>query len=77
MLRNIILFYNLAQKAVEHSGPDHKVTWNQIRGAMGDLLYKITSMKFQNPADGEQALVAHFKSLQEDIHQAFRNLGEE
>jgi len=77
MLRNIISFYNLAQKAVEHSGPDHKVTWNQIRGAMGDLLYKITSMKFQNPHDGEQALLAHFKGLYEEIQQAFRNLGEE
>jgi len=77
MLRNIITFYNLAQKSVEHSSPDHKVTWVQIRSAMGDLLYKITSMKFQDPHDGEAALVAHFKSLYEEIHAAFRNLGEE
>jgi len=77
MLRNIIAFYNLAQKAVEHSSADHKVTWSQIRGAMGDILYKLTSMKFQDPHDGEQALVAHFKALYEEIHQAFRTLGEE
>jgi len=77
MLRNIITFYNLAQKAVEHSGPDHKVTWNQIRTSMSDILYKLTSMKFQDPHDGEQALVAHYKALMEEIHQAFRSLGEE
>jgi len=77
MLRNIVAFYNLAQKAVEHSGQDHKVTWAQIRSAMGDLLYKMTAMKFQDPHDGEQALVAHYKALYDEIHQAFRNLGEE
>jgi V-type H+-transporting ATPase subunit A len=77
MLRNIITFYNLAQKAVEHSSPDHKVTWGQIRTAMGDLLYKLTSMKFQDPADGEQAIVAHYKALSDEIHLAFRSLGEE
>jgi len=77
MLRNIITFYNLAQKSVEHSSQDHKVTWNQIKSAMSDLLYKITSMKFQDPHDGEQVLVAHFKALSEEIHQAFRTLGEE
>jgi V-type H+-transporting ATPase subunit A len=77
MLRNIIAFYNLAQKAVEHSSADHKVTWAQIRGSMGDILYKLTSMKFQDPHDGEQALGAHFKALYEEIHTAFRNLGEE
>lgn len=77
MLRNIVAFYNLAQKSVEHSSADHKVTWAQIRGSMGDILYKLTSMKFQDPHDGEQALTAHFKALYEEIHQAFRTLGEE
>jgi len=77
MLRNMITFYNIAQRTVEHNTAEHKVTWNQIRSAMGDLIYKLTSMKFQDPADGEQALVAHFKAIYDEIHQAFRALGEE
>jgi V-type H+-transporting ATPase subunit A len=47
MMRNISLFYNLSQKAVESSGEDKKVTWVIIKQNMGDLLYKLTSMKFQ------------------------------
>jgi V-type H+-transporting ATPase subunit A len=77
MLRNIVLFYNLAQKAVEQSSVDRKVTWNQIKSAISGPLYQLTRMKFQDPHDGEQALVSHFKSLSEDIVAAFRNLGEE
>jgi V-type H+-transporting ATPase subunit A len=74
MLRNIVGFYNQAQKAVESSSEDKRITWLTIKNAMGDLLYKLTSMKFQDPATGEAAVVAHMKTVQEDINQAFRNL---
>lgn len=77
MLRNIMTFYNLAQKAVESSTPDHKVTWNQIRNEMKDLIFKITSMKFQDPTDGEPALVAHFTALNQEIVTAFANFRDE
>jgi V-type H+-transporting ATPase subunit A len=74
ILRNMILFYNLAQKAVERTSDDSKVTWNTIRQSMGDIIYKISSMKFQDPHDGEAKVVAHFQSLHEEIKQAFHNL---
>jgi len=74
MLRNIVGFYNLAQKAVESSSEDRKVTWMTIKNAMSDLLYKLTSMKFQNPNDGEEKVVTHMKALQEEIAQSFRAL---
>jgi len=78
MLRNIITFYNLAQKSVENNATsDRKMTWNHIKNQMSDLIYKITSMKFQDPADGEAALVAHYKALNEEIAGAFRNLADE
>jgi V-type H+-transporting ATPase subunit A len=76
MMRNLVTFYNLGQKAVESSSDDKKVTWSQIKANMGDLLYKLTSMKFQDPATGEQKVVAHMKALQEEIQQAFRNLSD-
>eukprot|EP01110_Echinostelium_bisporum_P008067 TRINITY_DN2971_c0_g1_i1.p1 TRINITY_DN2971_c0_g1~~TRINITY_DN2971_c0_g1_i1.p1 ORF type:complete len:623 (+),score=261.23 TRINITY_DN2971_c0_g1_i1:24-1892(+) len=78
MLRNIILFFTLAQKAVESGSSDtKKITWNHIRSSMNDLIYKITSMKFADPHDGEAAVVAHMKALNEEIHAAFRNLADE
>ncbi len=77
MLRNIVCFYSHAQKAVEQSSVDHKVTWNQIRSALSGPLYQLTRMKFQDPHDGEQAIISNYKALYEDIVAAFRNLGEE
>jgi len=77
MMRNIILFYTLSLKAVETASSDRKVTWNMIKGSMGDILYKLTSMKFQDPHDGEQALVAHFKALNDEIQSKFRTLSDE
>jgi V-type H+-transporting ATPase subunit A len=76
MLRNIVLFYNQAQKAVEASDGERKITWSTIKNTMGDLMYKITSMKFQDPIDGEEKSVARFKALREEIIEAFRKLEE-
>lgn len=47
MLRNIATFYDHAQRAVQSSSEDKKVTWVAIKNAMTDLIYKITCMKFQ------------------------------
>jgi len=76
MMRNLVTFYTLAQKAVESSGEEKKISWMTIKNAMGDLLYKLTSMKFQDPAHGQDKLVAHMKALQEEIQQSFRNLSD-
>jgi len=75
MLRNFILFFDLAQKAVEKTG-ETKITWNHIRQSMGDTIYKLTSMKFQNPADGEESVTREFAKLHEEVQQAFRALDE-
>lgn len=74
MMRNMMTFFNHAQKSVESSGEDKKVTWSLIKNQMGDLLYKITCMKFQDPATGEGKVVSHMKALNEEIVNAFRNL---
>ena len=46
MLHNIILFYNEAQKAIEKSTQDNKVTWTMIRNHMPSTIEKLTRMKF-------------------------------
>jgi V-type H+-transporting ATPase subunit A len=74
ILRNMILFYTLAQKAVEKTSDESKITWNTIKQSMGDIIYKVSSMKFQDPHDGEEKVVAHFQALHEEIKQAFHNL---
>ena len=60
MLRNITSFHNLATQAVERTASGgtegHKITFNVIKQRLGDVLYKITSQKFEDPADGEEAV---------------------
>ena len=74
MLRNIILFFDLSKKAVENQSLENKITLQEIKNRLGELIYKITSMKFQLPSDGEEKLKAHFKQLNEEITQNFRKL---
>jgi len=76
MMKCIVLFNNLAQKAVERSSADKKITWAMIKNAMGDLMYKISSMKFQDPAEGEEAANKNFRSLYEAIQSAFHDFAE-
>jgi len=76
MMKNLILFYDEAQKAVEKSGTDAKITWNHIKQSMGDTIYKVASMKFADPAEGEEAIKEKYKVLAEEIRTAFRSLEE-
>ncbi|KAL1919766.1 uncharacterized protein VTP21DRAFT_1697 [Calcarisporiella thermophila] len=72
MLRNMITFYNLAVHAVEAT--NNQVTWARIRETMSDILYKLSSMKFEDPADGENVLRERYQSLYKEMEQRFRDL---
>lgn len=44
----MISFYDMARHAVETTAQsDNKVTWAMIKEHMGEILYKISSMKFK------------------------------
>jgi V-type H+-transporting ATPase subunit A len=73
MLRNFVHFYESAQKAVTESGAQ-KVSWNLIKHNMPDMIYKLSSQKFQNPNDGMEKNVALSQALFDEITNAFRNL---
>ncbi|RYR63904.1 hypothetical protein Ahy_A04g021649 isoform E [Arachis hypogaea] len=79
MMRNIIHFYNLANQAVERgAGTDgQKITYTVIKHRLGDLFYRLVSQKFEDPAEGEAALIDKFKKLHEDLTNGFRNLEDE
>ncbi|KAF4142116.1 putative V-type proton ATPase catalytic subunit A (V-ATPase subunit A), partial [Phytophthora infestans] len=76
MLRSIILFYNLSQKAIADSPPDAKVTWAQIKTSMNPVLQKIIQTKFQLPKQPEAELKAFFSGLDEEVEQAFQTLSD-
>lgn len=44
----MISFYDMARRAVETTAQsDNKITWSIIREHMGEILYKLSSMKFK------------------------------
>ncbi|KAK4515127.1 uncharacterized protein ATC70_002737 [Mucor velutinosus] len=72
MLRNMIGFYDFATHAVESS--NNQITWNKIRESMSDIIYKLSSMKFEDPADDEDVLVEKYSALYKEIEAKFNDL---
>lgn len=72
LLKNMIGFYNAATHAVEVT--NNEITWAKIRESMNDLIYKLSSMKFEDPADGETALRERYQQLETEIQERFRQL---
>lgn len=67
-------------QAVERSstvgGEGQKVTFNMIKSRLADLMYKITSQKFEDPSDGEVMVKGKLDALTREIKESFRNLEE-
>jgi len=74
MLRNMITYFLLACKAVENTGEDRKLTLVAIKNHMPDVIYQLGRMKFQEPSSGQEAVVATYKALYDEMHAKFRAL---
>ncbi|XP_062500222.1 V-type proton ATPase catalytic subunit A-like [Corticium candelabrum] len=76
MLANICAFYDMARHAVETTAQsENKITWAIIHDQMGDIIYKLSSMKFRNPSTETEAVIKkHFSDLHEEMVEAFRKL---
>lgn len=81
MMRNIATFHRCATAAIERTAAGNaegqKITYNVIKQRLGDLMYKLTAQKFEDPAEGEDVLRAKFRALNEEMVEAFRSLEEE
>ena len=79
MLRNIVRFHDLANAAVEKTAnaDGAKITYNVVRARMGDLMYRIASQKFEDPATGEETVTHRLDELRRDLAAAFRQLEDE
>lgn len=68
----MIGFHRSAIHAVEGSGG--QITWAKIRDNLGDIIYKLSSMKFEDPKDGAAALNERYSALQKEMEERFRQL---
>ena len=78
MIRNMIAFYDMAKAAVESTAQsDNKITWAVIRENLGDIMYRLSSMKFKDPVkDGEKNIKKDYEQLYDEMQTAFRVLEE-
>jgi V-type H+-transporting ATPase subunit A len=72
MLKHMVSFYEQALHVVEASSGT--ITWAKIRENMSDIMYKLTSMKFEDPADGEEVLKDRYAKLSKEMEERFRAL---
>ncbi|GAA5830280.1 hypothetical protein JCM11251_001291 [Rhodosporidiobolus azoricus] len=72
MLRNFVVYYELAVKAVEGDN----TPWSRVRERTSDLIFGLTQAKFLDPADGEEAVKRELDGLHEQIQRTFRDLAE-
>merc|ERR1711981_1484139 len=75
MMKVIVGFHELGQKAIAESTGENKIGWNTIYNSMKELVKEITDMKFDMPRQSDE----HFKQslnvkLYEKVVTAFRNL---
>uniref|UniRef100_A0A7S2RTS0 H(+)-transporting two-sector ATPase n=1 Tax=Mucochytrium quahogii TaxID=96639 RepID=A0A7S2RTS0_9STRA len=49
IMRAIVRFYEMAQKAIDESPAEKKVTWSLIRNTVGNEIIAITELKFKDP----------------------------
>jgi len=76
MMRNFVLFYNLAQQTIEQAPQDMKITWGQISEYAKEEKERLTQMKFEPPSQSEDENVIIFKKLYDDIQNRFKSFNE-
>ena len=74
MMRNIIHFYENSKHSIEASNGDQ--SWSQIKDSCSELLYKLSRMKFEDPAQGQTRLIEKLSLLDKEIEERFRTLSE-
>lgn len=74
MLRNIVTFYEEAQKAVAESSGDAPITFHTIQTKIPRAQVLLQEMKFRKPTEGEDNNVAYFKAQNDEIVNMFASL---
>ncbi|CAG9465120.1 unnamed protein product [Pedinophyceae sp. YPF-701] len=78
MLRNIVTFHELATRAIARTASmDTKVTYNMIKSRLNELLYKVSSQKFEDPSQGEASIRQKLAAINEELNESFRMLEDE
>ncbi|KAK0210407.1 ATP synthase alpha/beta family, nucleotide-binding domain-containing protein [Desarmillaria ectypa] len=72
MLRNFVGFHDAALKAISQTD----MTFAQIKDSAGDLMFKLSQMKFESPSQGKEDVKSKLDALYTEIQDKFRQLAE-
>ncbi|KAF9239609.1 V-type ATPase [Melanogaster broomeanus] len=72
MLRNYVAFYDAALKATAQGDQ----TFARIRESAGDLIFKLSQMKFESPSQGQDSIMQKLDALHGEIQDRFRQMAE-
>ncbi|KAG6841211.1 hypothetical protein C0991_000873 [Blastosporella zonata] len=72
MLRNFVGFHDAAVRAVSQGD----LTFARIKDSAGDLIFKLSQMKFESPSQGEASIKQKLDGLYGEIQDKFRQLAE-
>ncbi|KAF8906032.1 ATP synthase alpha/beta family, nucleotide-binding domain-containing protein [Gymnopilus junonius] len=72
MLRNFVGFHDAAIRAVTQND----LTFSKIKDATGDVMFKLSQMKFESPSQGKEPIRQKLDSLYSEIQDKFRQLAE-
>merc|ERR1712153_113843 len=72
MMRCIVSYHELAQKAMAETSGDNKITWNMVYADLKAIHIKVTEMKFVLPTFEEDHYVKCYSALNQEIIDAFR-----
>lgn len=76
MLKVIMTFYNLSQKAIADSPADAKITFAHIRTALAPTIQKVVDTKYVLPRDPAEKINAAYQAIIDEIISEFQNLTE-
>merc|ERR1711920_412024 len=88
MMRNIVTFNRLANDCIERNLLAHRMGKDQAKGGvmknrinfqvikqrLGDLIYRLSTQKFEDPTQGEKEILAKYDQLNKELRDAFEEI---
>mmetsp|Transcript_18011 Transcript_18011/g.37077 ORF Transcript_18011/g.37077 Transcript_18011/m.37077 type:complete len:151 (+) Transcript_18011:1530-1982(+) len=74
MLKVIITFYNLSQKAIADSPADSKITYAHIRTALAPVIQKVVDTKYVMPREPVATINAAYGKIIDEMTNEFQTL---
>jgi V-type H+-transporting ATPase subunit A len=74
MLKVIITFYDLCQKAIADSPADAKLTYAHIKTALAPIIQKVVDTKYVDPKANAAVIASNYAEIIDEMKREFQTL---